>query len=529
MSLLHQIAEEAGTTYAKVVKFHRHALIKSSKRFAGFFFRVTEDAKVSYSWHHKAIHDTLRKVRERKITRLIINIPPGYGKTQFGVVNFVAECMAEYPACRFLHLSFSDSLVLTNSVAIKDTMSSSAYQALWPTKLRKDVNAKSEWMTDKRGWFQAISTGGAVTGRRAGRMVLNKFTGAMLIDDPLKPDDAFSDVKRDAVNQRYNNTLRSRLAFNKYDGTPVIIIMQRLHDNDLAGFLLKGGTGEVWDHLVIPAFIPPEGPWCFHEYPAKWTHGRPIQYEYKLGPTWPFKQDEADLMLLKASDPYTYSSQSDQRPVALGKGMFKREWWTFHYGLTEKGDFVIVPNPDGTEREVHITYKMIYADTASKTNEWNDYSVFQMWGKGADGRIYLLDQVRGKWEAHDLYDVAIDFFDRGEFDNYTNLTPVRGRKVEDASSGTGLIQTINSERGAGYIEGILREKDKVTRAMGIVKFICKGQVVLPAHANWIEAYMTETDEFSPQMTHEHDDQLDPTMDAIEDMLVESSSLYDNVS
>ncbi len=122
-----------------------------------------------------------------EITRLIINIPPGFTKTQMCVVDFVARGLAINPRARFIHASYSEALVQENSLAIRDTVTSEDYQALWPLELRKDAKAKGLWKTREGGGILARPSGGSITGFRAGRMEPG-FSGALIIDDPLKPD-----------------------------------------------------------------------------------------------------------------------------------------------------------------------------------------------------------------------------------------------------------------------------------------------------------------------------------------------------
>ena len=505
----------------------RVALLEDLMSYQRFFFYRKEGAPFIINWHHEILCEFLTKVLNGEITRGIINIPPGFTKTELAVKAFMGYGIAKYPNARFMHVSFSQPLALANSSEVKEDVNSEEFQSLWEREAKTDTKAKDRWFTKEGGGMMAAPTKGQITGFRAGRMVARKFTGALVVDDPLKPDDAYSDTLRNAANNRYNNTLRSRLALNNADGTPVIVIMQRLHENDLTGFLLKGGTGEKWDHLVIPDIIPEDGPWVFNNYPKKYTHGRPYFYEWEshIGPTWQFKMNEQTIADLKASDPYTYASQYTQLPAPLGKGMVKEAWWTYHHGMNETGDQVKIVGLDGVPVMIPIRYKMIYGDTAQKTEEQHDYSVFQCWAYGADGRIYLVDQIRGKWEAQDLEPTAKAFFDKHEANFPTNLVGITGRKVEDKASGVGLIQTMNSLYGAGYIEGIPRTKDKVTRVMGGIPYICQGKVVIPAHANYSEDYVGEWNEFSPKDTHDHDDQIDPTLDAIEEMLQGSYNIY----
>jgi len=214
---------------------------------------------------------------------------------------------------------------------------------------------------------------------------------------------------------------------------------------------------------------------------------------------WPFKHDHEQLRTLEEGDPYTYSSQMQQSPSPLGGGMFKDKYWKY---------YDVLP-PD-------LTIMRIYADTAQKTSEKNDYSVLQCWGKASNG-IYLLDQLRGKWEAPELESNCVDFWNKHK----PNLHKPFGAsqlKVEDKSSGSSLIQSIKKDYLIP-IEPIQRNTDKVLRAMGVVKYFSSGYIYLPKGAPWLHDYKEEFRKFTPLMTHKHDDQIDPTMDAVEDLIV----------
>ena len=163
-------------------------------------------------------------------------MPPRYGKTELVIKIFVSWCLAKVNYSKFIHLSYSDTLALDNSAQTKEYIQSDAFQRLWCMELKKDAQSKKKWFNDNGGGMYATASGGAITGFGAGVDGVDGFSGAILIDDPLKPDDAFSEVERNKVNNRYNNTIRSR---TNTDNTPIIIIMQRLHEDDLSGFLLS--------------------------------------------------------------------------------------------------------------------------------------------------------------------------------------------------------------------------------------------------------------------------------------------------
>jgi len=219
---------------------------------------------------------------------------------------------------------------------------------------------------------------------------------------------------------------------------------------------------------------------------------------------WPFKQSVDDLREMEKSDPYTFSSQYQQHPSPLGGGMFKDDYWR-HYDILPSAFDII----------------RIYGDTAQKTAEHNDYSVFQCWGK-LENRIFLIDQCRGKWEAPKLESTLVEFWEKHKLKS--GRMGAQCVKIEDKSSGSSLIQSINSDY-AIPIEPIPRNKDKVLRAMGVIKYFASGYIFLPRSAEWLYDYKDEFRKFTPLMTHRHDDQIDPTMDAVEDLLANSALLY----
>ena len=200
--------------------------------------------------HFVLIAEFLTKVFNGEIKRGIINIPPRYGKTELAVKCFISWALAKNSASKFIHLSYSDDLALDNSSQTKEYIESECFQSLWGMKLKKDAQGKKKWFNEDGGGVYATASGGAITGFGAGVAESKIVSGAIIIDDPLKPDDANSDAKRSAVNERYNSTIRSRVNDRE---TPIIVIMQRLHEEDLSGFLLNGGSGEKWEHLCLPA------------------------------------------------------------------------------------------------------------------------------------------------------------------------------------------------------------------------------------------------------------------------------------
>jgi hypothetical protein len=270
--------------------------------FARYFFKHRFDMKLIVNWHHYDIQSALDLVLSGEIKRLIINLPPGYTKTELAVISFMARGLALNHSARFLHLSSSSSLALENSATTRNIVSSAEYQEMWPIGLRDDADSKQKWWTTSGGGIYAASSAGQVMGFRAGHMA-EGFTGALVIDDPIKPDDSET-KERKKVNNRFNSTAKSRTAT---EDVPIIVIMQRLHAYDLSGYLLRGGSGEKWHHLCLSVNRDNE------PYQKEYTHGIPIPLSTRYEWLWPFKHNQNHEVSLR-SHKRTFWSQYMQRP-----------------------------------------------------------------------------------------------------------------------------------------------------------------------------------------------------------------------
>jgi len=246
--------------------------------FVRYFFKHQYKRKWAKWDHLYQIAELLEKVISGEVTRLIINIAPRYGKTELAVKAFIAYGLCLNPSAKFIHLSYSDDLALDNSESVKDLVVSDEYQTLFPSvKLKQSSKAKKKWYTEQTGGVYATSTGGQITGFGAGLVdedieledeviglatstskswLGNKgnFGGAIIIDDPNKPDDADSETLRNRVNERYDSTISNRVNSRN---TPIIIIQQRTHEDDLSGYLIrKQGNaleGGLWHVLSLPS------------------------------------------------------------------------------------------------------------------------------------------------------------------------------------------------------------------------------------------------------------------------------------
>ena len=433
--------------------------------FARTMFGARRGQPMLENWHQQQICAHLEQVVLGRINRLIINIPPRSGKTEIAVKSFMAWGMGLFPDSEFIHASYSKRLATANAYDTRALMQHETYGRIFPyVALQDDSKARDEFRTTLGGIVYATGSDGTITGYGSGKMRPG-FGGAVIIDDPIKPGEATSTLLRQNVISWYQNTIQSRL--NKPE-TPIIVIMQRLHEEDLSGWLLSGGSGEHWHHLNIP---------------AKDGAGQSF---------WPAQFPPEMLDRLETSSPYVFAGQYMQNPAPLGGGIFKDEWWRF------------LDVPPLTR------WRAIYADTAQKTKEQNDYSVFQCWGMTIDGQICLLDMVRGKWEAPELETMARAFWQKHS--QVQNAGALRAFKVEDKVSGTGLIQKLKRE-GIPIVP-IQRNVDKVTRAMDAAPYVESGNVILMRNLAPLSDFLSEASVFP---NGAHDDMIDAAMSAISDM------------
>ena len=279
--------------------------------FCRYFFKHRFATKMAIGNHHQVMQDALDRTllppgHPAFISRLIINVPPGYTKTELASISYMARGFALNSASRFLHLSYSDSLVLLNSNTTREIVKSQNFQNMWNVQIKDDTDSKKIWHTTDNGGVTATAAGGQVTGFRAGHMDHENFSGALIIDDPVKPDDAYSETVRSKVNNSYNETIASRVAI---ETVPIIVIMQRIHWDDLSGYLLRGGSGEKWHHLNLPVKIDND-----EKYPEEYTHGIPLDHGLDDGWLWSFKHNQKHEPALRAHR-RRWSAQYRQAPI----------------------------------------------------------------------------------------------------------------------------------------------------------------------------------------------------------------------
>ncbi len=411
-------------------------------------------------------------------THVLINIPPRYTKTELIIKMFNAWTFAKNPRCCSLHLSYSSEIALGNSAEIIETIRLPEFQTLWhDTFIAREKSSKKQWEIAVGGQFRAGPAGGAVTGFGAGSIDDHSqstftYSGGIYIDDPLKPDDANSDVLREAVNERWDETIKSR---KNSPRTPVVVIMQRLHEKDFVGKLLSDDEFQ-WHHLVLPAIL--------HEG---------SEQECAL---WPAMHSLERLHKMKAKNKYVFSAQYQQDPSPKGGGLIQEKWWPRYADFDEVYD--------------RCTYLFMTADTAYTSKTTNDPTVIQFWGAQSGKRLYLFDQIRGHWEFPNLIDQSSQFWKRYSDQNLWSKWPSY-LFIESKASGLSLIHTLKKHgiNARNWKPSAFKfPDDKVGRVKEASWNIMNGDICLPKESYWIEDFINECSKFTNNNTHRHDDQVD---------------------
>jgi predicted phage terminase large subunit-like protein len=442
------------------------------------FYELNPQTAYLPNWHIEVIAAELEKCRRGETKRLIINVPPRSLKSHCASIAFPAFLLGHNPAAQIICASYGQQLADKLASDCRSVLLSTWYQKLFPeTRLASRRQALNDFMTNQQGFRLSTSVGGILTGRGADYIV---------IDDPLKPDEALSEVQRQAVNQWYDHTLVSRLN-DKRSGC-IILIMQRLHEDDLVGHVQ---TVESWRILKFPAIAEEN-----ESYTIQTPYG-PSRFDRKAGEALhPDREPLAVLDQLRHTQgEYNFAGQYQQTPAPLGGGMVKVSWFKRY-----------------ATADLPATFETVFQswDTANKATELNDYSVCTTWGL-KNRKLYLLNVLRRRMEFPELKRAIRDH--AGEFRAKNIL-------IEDKASGTQLIQALNHE-GVHEVTRYVPKMDKIMRLHSTTNTIENGFVYLPEKAAWLAEYLHELTTFP---NGKYDDQADSTSQALDWIKDRSSEL-----
>lgn len=431
--------------------------------------------------HFITVTRELVKVSKLESLSVEINMPPGYGKSTI-VSMWVAWTLSRWPDSQFLYISYGKHLAAKHTEFIRRIINTREYRELFDVEIKDDSSAKDSFQVKQGGSIKAFGSAGAITGQDAGLPNLNRFSGAVIMDDMHKPDEVHSDTIRDGVINNYRETILQR---PRGPNVPMVFIGQCLHEADLAAFLRSGQDERVWGQCILKALD---------------DSGNAL---------YPEVNDRANLLEKKDKNPYVFASQYQQDPIPAGGALFKESYFPI---LDE-------------EPEILLTF--ITADTAETDKTYNDATVFSFWGlyrikeAGFDtGQISLhwIDCLETRIEPKDLRNEFMSFYQGCMHHDVKPLIAA----IEKKSTGVTLISTLQETRGLRILD-IERNKSsgsKTSRFLEIQPILAAKLISFTKGARHVDMCLTHMMKITANNSHRFDDICDTAADACKLTLID---------
>lgn len=433
-----------------------------SRRHFSLFLRrvmgtVAPGAQYKHNWHIDAIAEYLAACASGEVRRLIINLPPRMLKSTMVSVAWPAWLLGQRPESRLMVASYAQSLSVKHSTDCRAVMEADWYRRLFAgTELARDQNEKEKFATTARGYRLAVSVGGAAIGEGG---------DILIADDPINPLQARARGQRDAVNQWFDHTFVTRLD-DKQKGA-MVVVMQRLHPEDLSGYLLEKGG---WEHLCLPAVAPCAQVISVGGFSHKRTEGEALH---------PVREDVALLERIKQDlGSANFNAQYQQAPL-VSVGSFVQLHWFPRFKL---------------DTAMERTSCVQSWDTGIKAGAQHDASACATF-MVRDGVHHLVDMLAVRMEYPELKRLMVNHAARFSPDAVL---------IEDKASGQSLLQDLRRETGLPVI-ACMPDADKLTRFARVTPLMEAGKIALPVHAPWLAAFEAELSSFPDGA---HDDQVD---------------------
>jgi predicted phage terminase large subunit-like protein len=428
---------------------------------------VSPNDQFAPNWHIESIALHLTRVLQG-LKRLIITLPPRSLKSVCASVAFPAFVLGHNPRQRIICVSYSEGLARKHANDCRAVMRSDLYRRIFPNTLISPAkDTELEFATTLGGNRLATSVGGTLTGR-GGNLIV--------IDDPMKPQDAYSEAERERAKQWYANTLLSRLDNKTKDS--IVVVMQRLHVDDLVGHLLEEGG---WYHLNLPAIAEFEDSIELSNYKTHLRQAGDVLH--------PEREPRTVLDAAKrAMGTMDFSAQYQQSPIIVGGNLIKWNW------------FRVYDQPPARNSRDRI---IVSWDTALSAKELASYAaciVLQVRGE----TVHVLDVVRERLEYPDLKRKVIELHQRWRHaaNDYALL-------IENKGSGMSLIQDLNRENI--HAVAVDPQDDNVMRMNAQTARIEAGSISLPRQAPWLNDFQRELMTFP---VSRHSDQVDALSQAL---------------
>tara|TARA_R100001082_G_scaffold40508_2_gene21460 strand:- start:9176 stop:10621 length:1446 start_codon:yes stop_codon:yes gene_type:complete len=409
--------------------------------------------------HHRTIADKLERIATGELKRLIINMPPRHTKSEFASYLFPAWMIGKNPAMKIIQATHTTELAIGFGRKVKNLLEREEYNEIFSeTKLAVDSKASGRWDTNRGGMYYAVGVGSNLAGR-GGDLII--------IDDPHSEQTAMSNTGFEDAWDWYTGGPRQRLQ----PGGAIVLVQTRWSEKDMTGQLIraqaKDANADQWEIVELPAIMPSGNP-CWPEY-------------------WPLK----DLEAVQASiPPSKWNAQYQQQPTGDDNAILKREWWRVWERDT-------VPQ---------LQYVIQSYDTAFSKKETADYSAITTWGvfypeEGATPNLILLDAQKGRWEFHELKNVALKQYKFWEPETVIIEAKASGMPLTHELRNIG-IPVVNFTPSRG--------NDKVSRVHAISPLFESGMIWMPDE-RWAEEVVEECAAFP---NGEYDDLVDSTTQAL---------------
>lgn len=405
--------------------------------------------------------------------QLVLNLPPGHGKSTL-LTMWVAWTLSINPDSQYMYISYSKKIATKQTEQIKRLISLVEYRLMFGVTIMHDSKAKEYFKTTRGGTVAAFGASGSITGFDAGLPGLDRFTGALIIDDSHKPDEVHSDTIREGVIQNYKETVSQRV---RGSNVPIIFLGQRLHEADLPAFLLEGGDGRDWESVVLTSLDENDNPLYPEAFPLSM------------------------LLNIRETSPYVWASQHMQNPIPAGGALFRPEYFV------------------RMEYEPDMLYTFITCDTAETDKNYNDATVFSFWGayyietmgkKTQEIGLHWIDCMEIRVEPKDLEDSFMRFW----MDCTRYKTTPSLAAIEKKSTGSTLISLLDGIRGVRVVD-IKREhaKSKTQRFLDIQPYVYAKRVSVRDDDEHYSRVSTHMSKITANNSHRFDDIADTLADA----------------
>lgn len=430
------------------------------------FETLNPGAKLHWSPYLDYLCAKLQDLAEGRIKRLIVMVPPRHLKSCCANVALTAFFLGHFPGKDVMSVSYSGELAKGFGEDVRKVMMSDCYQAAFDTRLASIRAPASALKTTAGGVRRATSIDGTATGVGA---------DLLIFDDPQKPGEILSDTVRRNTNQAYENTFLSRR--NDPNTCGVLVIMQRLHEDDFIGHVQSLETG--WEVVRLPALAEEDELVRYRS-----ALGERIYRRLKGEPLNAGRISLEELKRIRsASGEAVWASQYMQSPTPAGGGLIQPAWFLRYSD-----------RPAAFQRIIQSW------DTASSVEEWSNYSVCTTWGVNGE-TIYLLDVFRARLIYPDL---------KREITRLAKLWGATEVIIEDAASGKQVLQDLGAA-GFHIARGVKPDRDKQTRMANQTALIETGRVYIPEQAPWLAEFLHELVMFP---NGKYDDQVDSTSQAL---------------